>query len=122
MTTRTTSSFVLAVPPTYFASDIAYHYDKFLLREFDRVINIWGADHQGHVQRMKASISAMGIDPQRLTIIIYQLVTLKRGAEVVRLSKRSGDVITLREVMDEVGGRRSALLLSPAGSVDPYGL
>ena len=89
--------------PTYFASDIAYHYDKFLLREFDRVINIWGADHQGHVQRMKASISAMGIDPQRLTIIIYQLVTLKRGAEVVRLSKRSGDVITLREVMDEVG-------------------
>ena len=89
--------------PTYFASDIAYHYDKFLLREFDRVINIWGADHQGHVQRMKASVSAMGIDPQRLTIIIYQLVTLKRGTEVLRLSKRSGDVITLREVMEEVG-------------------
>ncbi len=89
--------------PTYFASDIAYHYDKFLIRGFDQVINIWGADHQGHVPRMKAAVSALGVDPERLTIIIYQLVTLKRGEEIVKLSKRAGDIITLREVVDEVG-------------------
>jgi arginyl-tRNA synthetase len=89
--------------PTYFASDIAYHYDKFLLRGFDSVINIWGADHQGHVPRMKAAVSALGVDPERLTIIIYQLVTLKRGEELVKLSKRAGDIVTLREVVDEVG-------------------
>ena len=89
--------------PTYFASDIAYHYDKFLLRGFQQVINVWGADHQGHVPRMKAAAAALGVDPERLTIIIYQLVSLKRGAEVVRLSKRAGEIITLREVVDEVG-------------------
>ena len=89
--------------PTYFASDIAYHYDKFIRRKFDRVINIWGADHQGHVSRMKAVVSALGIDPNRLNVILYQLVTLCRGQEVVRLSKRSGDIITLREVIEEVG-------------------
>jgi arginyl-tRNA synthetase len=89
--------------PTYFASDIAYHYDKFVLRKFDKVINIWGADHQGHVSRMKAVVSALGIDPQRLDVILYQLVTLCRGDEIVRLSKRSGDIITLREVVEEVG-------------------
>ncbi len=89
--------------PTYFASDIAYHYDKFLVRGFDRVINIWGADHQGHVPRMKAAVAALGVEPGRLSIIIYQLVTLKRGDEVVRLSKRAGDIVTLRELVDEVG-------------------
>jgi arginyl-tRNA synthetase len=89
--------------PTYFASDIAYHYDKFLVRGFDRVVNVWGADHQGHVPRMKAAVAALGVDPDRLTIIIYQLVTLKRGAEVVKLSKRAGEIITLREVVEEVG-------------------
>jgi len=89
--------------PTYFASDIAYHYDKFKLRGFDRVINVWGADHQGHVPRMKAAVSALGVDPERLTIIIYQLVTLKRGNEIVRLSKRAGEIVTLREVIEEVG-------------------
>jgi arginyl-tRNA synthetase len=89
--------------PTYFASDIAYHYDKFLRRGFDRVINIWGADHQGHVPRMKAAAQALGVDPERLTIIIYQLVTLKRGDEVIKLSKRAGEIITLREVVGEVG-------------------
>ena len=89
--------------PTYFASDIAYHYDKFLMRGFDWVINIWGADHQGHVPRMKAAVAALGVDPERLTIIIYQLVTLKRGDEIVKLSKRAGDIVTLREVVEEVG-------------------
>jgi len=89
--------------PTYFASDIAYHYDKFVTRGFDRVINIWGADHQGHVPRMKAAVTALGVDPDRLEIIIYQLVTLKRGEEVVRLSKRAGEIVTLRSLVDEVG-------------------
>ena len=89
--------------PTYFATDIAYHYNKFAERAFDRVIDLWGADHQGHVPRMKAAVSALGIDPARLTIITSQLVTLKRGGEVVRISKRTGDIITLREVVDEVG-------------------
>ena len=87
--------------PTYFASDIAYHYNKFLERKFDRVINIWGADHQGHISRMKAVVTALGITPERLTVIISQMVTLSRGGELVRVSKRSGDIITLREVVDE---------------------
>jgi len=89
--------------PTYFASDIAYHYNKFLERKFERVINIWGADHQGHISRMKAVVAAMGIAPERLKVIISQMVTLSRGGELVKISKRSGDIITLREVVDEVG-------------------
>jgi arginyl-tRNA synthetase len=89
--------------PTYFASDIAYHYNKFLERKFDKVINIWGADHQGHISRMKAVVAALGIAPERLKVIISQMVTLRRGDEMVRVSKRSGDIITLREVIDEVG-------------------
>jgi arginyl-tRNA synthetase len=89
--------------PTYFASDIAYHYNKFLERKFDKVINIWGADHQGHISRMKAVVGALGIAPERLQVIISQMVTLRRGEELVRISKRSGDIITLREVVDEVG-------------------
>jgi len=89
--------------PTYFGSDIAYHYNKFVERKFDRVIDIWGADHQGHVPRMGFMMSALGLEPARLKIIISQLVTLRRGKEVVRLSKRTGDIITMREVVEEVG-------------------
>jgi len=89
--------------PGYFASDIAYHYNKFVARGFDWVIDIWGADHQGHVPRMKAMMRALGLDPEKLTLLIYQLVTLKRGGEVVRLSRRTGDIITLREVIEDVG-------------------
>ncbi len=89
--------------PTYFASDIAYHYNKFVDRKFDDVIDIWGADHQGHISRMKAVMTALGIDPDRLEIMICQLVTLRRGQEIVKISKRSGDIISLREVLDEVG-------------------
>jgi arginyl-tRNA synthetase len=89
--------------PTYFASDIAYHFNKFLERKFDSVIDIWGADHQGHVSRMMAVVNALGINPDRLKIIICQLVTLRRGQQIVKVSKRSGDIITLREVIDEVG-------------------
>ena len=89
--------------PTYFASDIAYHYDKFFKRGFERVIDIWGADHQGHVSRVKTAVAALGVEEGRLAIIIGQLVGLKRGGEVVRASKRAGEIITLREVVDEVG-------------------
>ena len=89
--------------PTYFASDVAYHYDKFVERKFDRVINIWGADHQGHVSRMKAAVSAMDVDPDRLTLMIYQMVTFKQGEDLVRLSKRAGDIITVDDLVDQVG-------------------
>ena len=89
--------------PTYFASDIAYHRNKLALRGFDRVVDVWGADHQGHVRRMEAVVRALAIDPERLAIIIAQLVTLKRGGEMVRASKRTGDLVTLEELLDEVG-------------------
>ncbi|MBN1161737.1 MAG: arginine--tRNA ligase [Dehalococcoidales bacterium] len=89
--------------PTYFAADIAYHYNKFIERKFDKVINIWGADHMGHVSRMKAVVSALEIDPTRLEIIVNQMVTMRRGGEVVRISRRTGDMITLRELLEEVG-------------------
>ncbi|MBI4198283.1 MAG: arginine--tRNA ligase, partial [Chloroflexi bacterium] len=89
--------------PTYFASDIAYHRHKFLAQGYDRVINIWGADHQGHVSRLKAAVGALGVEPKRLTIIISQLVTLKQGTEAVRASKRKGNIVTLRELVEEVG-------------------
>ncbi len=89
--------------PTYFASDIAYHYDKFVTRGFDRVIDIWGADHQGHVSRVKAAVQAVGGDPANLDVLLYQLVALRRGAEAVPLSKRAGEIVTLREIVEEVG-------------------
>jgi arginyl-tRNA synthetase len=89
--------------PTYLATDIGYHYDKFLVRNFDRVVDIWGADHQGHVHPLQLAVEAMGVEPERLQIIIGQLVTLRRGDEVLKISKRSGDIITLRDVMEEVG-------------------
>ncbi|NPV28770.1 MAG: arginine--tRNA ligase [Firmicutes bacterium] len=88
--------------PTYFAADIAYHQNKFR-RGFSRVINIWGADHHGHVSRLKGALRALGLDPDRLEVIIMQLVRLFRGGELVRMSKRTGEYITLRELMEEVG-------------------
>ena len=89
--------------PTYFATDIAYHYNKFLERGFDRVIDVLGADHQGHVRFMNTVPLALGIEAGRLQLLIYQLVTLKRAGEAVRFSKRAGQVVTLRELVDEVG-------------------
>ena len=89
--------------PTYFASDVAYHYNKFLERKFDRVVNIWGADHQGHVARMKSAAGALGVPPENLTLIIYQLVTFKSRDEIVRASKRTGNFITLKELVEDVG-------------------
>lgn len=88
--------------PTYFAADIAYHKNKYE-RGFKRVINIWGADHHGHVARMKGSMEALGYDPNRLQVILMQLVRLFRGGEIVRMSKRSGQYITLAELMADVG-------------------
>lgn len=107
--------------PTYFASDMAYHHNKFIRRAFDRVINIWGADHQGHVTRLKAAVGALGVDPARLEIIISQMVTLKRGQEVVKVSKRTGEFVTLRELVDEVGSdacRYFFLARSPGTQMD----
>ena len=88
--------------PTYFAADIAYH-DYKLERGFTNLIDVWGADHHGHVPRVKASLAALGHDPERLTILLYQLVRVLRGGEEVRMSKRTGDVVTVREVVEEVG-------------------
>jgi len=88
--------------PTYFAADIAYHLNKFQ-RGFDWVINVWGADHHGHVARMKGAISALGYDPDRLDVIIMQLVRLYRSGEIVRMSKRTGTLVTLDELIEEVG-------------------
>jgi len=103
--------------PTYFASDIAYHYDKFVRRGFQRVIDIWGADHQGHVSRMKAAVEAFGVDPGRLEVIIYQLVSFRRGEELVRLSKRAGNIVLMRDVIEEVG-RDAARFFFLARSAD----
>ena len=89
--------------PTYFAADVAYHFNKFKIRGFHKVINIWGADHQGQVPFMKSMAEALGVETDRLTLLLYQLVTLKRGGEVIRVSKRSGDIVTLRELVDDVG-------------------
>ena len=107
--------------PTYFASDIAYHHNKFIERGFDRVINIWGADHQGHVARLKVAMEALGIDPDRLEIIISQMVTLRRGNNVIKVSKRSGEFVTLRELVGEVGPdacRYFFLARSPGSQMD----
>jgi arginyl-tRNA synthetase len=89
--------------PTYTATDIAYHYDKFFIRKFDRVIDIWGADHQGQVPSMKAIIKNLGAEPERFDIVIYQMVNILRHGEVVRMSRRLANFVTLAEVMDEVG-------------------
>ncbi|MFW6115637.1 MAG: arginine--tRNA ligase [Chloroflexota bacterium] len=89
--------------PTYLASDIAYAWNKLVDRGFDRAIYVWGADHHGDVPRVKAAARALGLDPERVEIILYQMVNLKRGTEDVRMSKRAGEFVTLREMIDEVG-------------------
>ena len=88
--------------PTYFAGDIAYHYNKFAVRKFDKVINVWGADHHGHVARLKGAMNAVGCDGDKLDIVLMQLVRLVRDGEVVRVSKRTGKSITLKSLLDEV--------------------
>ena len=89
--------------PSYFGTDIAYHYNKFLQRGFDRVINVWGADHHGHVARMKAVVDSLGVDSERLTIIINQIVNFKKGEETVRFNKRKDNFIPADDLLDAVG-------------------
>ena len=88
--------------PTYFAADIAYHYNKFAIRGFNTVINVWGADHHGHVARIKGAMDALGLSGDNLDIVLMQLVRLVRGKEVVKVSKRTGKSITLKTLLDEV--------------------
>jgi len=88
--------------PTYFAADIAYHLDKYE-RGYDQIINIWGTDHHGYVERLKGAIKALDLPIEKFNVIIGQLVTLYRGNEPVRMSKRTGEMVTLQEVIDETG-------------------
>ncbi len=88
--------------PTYFAADIAYHRNKLAIRGFDRAIDVWGADHHGHVARMKGALDAIGCNGDNLDIVLMQLVNLTRDGEVVRMSKRSGKAITLVDLLEEI--------------------
>lgn len=88
---------------TYFAADIAYHKNKLIDRGFDTAIDIWGADHHGHVARLKAAMQALGVAPERLEVILMQLVRLVRDGEAVRMSKRTGKAITLGDLLEEIG-------------------
>ena len=97
--------------PGYYASDVAYHYNKFVLRGFDRVIDVWAVDHQNQARRMPYLMQALGLDPKRLDILLYDMVRLYRDGKEVKLSKRSGDIITVDEVVDEVGADAVRFLL-----------
>ena len=88
--------------PTYFAADIAYHYNKFAERGFSRVINIWGADHHGHVARLKGAMDAVGLDGDKLDIVLMQLVRLMKDGQPYRMSKRSGRAVTLTDLLEDV--------------------
>lgn len=88
--------------PTYFAADVAYHRNKLVKRGYDQAIDIWGADHHGHVARMKGAMDAIGMDGSKLDVVLIQLVRLVRAGEVVRMSKRSGKAIQLADLLDEV--------------------
>jgi len=95
---------------TYFASDIAYHKNKFS-RNFDQVINIWGADHHGYVPRVKAMVKALGYEPERLRVLLVQIVSLLREGKLVSMSTRQGEFVTLREVLNEVGSDATRYIL-----------
>ena len=88
--------------PTYFAADIAYHYNKLAVRGFDKAIDIWGADHHGHVARMKGAMDAIGLDGSKLDVVLMQMVNLMRDGQPVRMSKRTGNAITLTDLLEEV--------------------
>jgi arginyl-tRNA synthetase len=89
--------------PTYFASDIAYVWDKLVERGFDRAVYVWGEDHQGDVPRVLAAARALGLDPARVTLLIYRFITLLRGGQEVRMGKRAGNIVTLDDMVDEAG-------------------
>ncbi len=107
--------------PTYFAADIAYHYNKFAVRKFDKVINVWGADHHGHVARLKGAMDAVGLDGNKLDIVLMQLVRLLKDGEPYRMSKRSGKSITLTNLLDEVpldAARFFFIMREPGSTLD----
>ena len=108
--------------PSYFGTDIAYHYNKFVKRGFDQVINVWGADHHGHVARMKAVVDSLGVAPEKLTIIINQIVNFKKGDETVRFNKRKDNFIAADELLDAVGPRCVPLHLLGADSGYAHGV
>ena len=89
--------------PTYFSTDIAYHYDKFIQRKFDTVIDVWGADHQGQVPRLKSAMKMLGTDPDNLEMILVQMVRFKKGETIEKLSKREGNIVPLIELVSEIG-------------------
>jgi len=89
--------------PTYFSTDIAYHYNKFIERKFDAVIDVWGADHQGQVSRLKSAMKMLGSDPDNLEMILVQMVRFKKGETTEKLSKREGNVVPLIELVNEIG-------------------
>ena len=95
---------------TYFAADVAYHRQKYA-EGYDRIIDVWGADHHGHVPRMRAAMQALGLDPARLEVALVQVVHLTRGGEPVRMGKRSGEFVTLREVVEDVGADATTFFL-----------
>jgi len=104
--------------PTYFASDIAYHRDK-IQRGFDTIVDIWGADHHGYVARMKAAMEVMGYSADNLEVILGQLVKLFRGGQLVIMSKRTGEIVTLDELLDEVGADASRYLFLQRSADSP---
>lgn len=105
--------------PTYLASDVAYVWNKLVVRGFEQAIYVWGADHQGDVPRVMAVAQALDLDPKRLTILIYQLVRLTRGGEKVRMSKRAGEFDTLADLIDEVGADAVRFLLITRSADSP---
>ena len=107
--------------PTYFAADIAYHYNKFAVRGYETVINVWGADHHGHVARLKGAMDAIGLDGSKLDIVLMQLVRLMKDGEPYRMSKRSGRSITLADLIEEIpidAARYFFNMREPASSFD----
>jgi arginyl-tRNA synthetase len=105
--------------PTYLASDVAYVWNKLVERNFDRAIYVWGADHHGDVPRVYAAAQALGLDPKRATILVYQHVLLKRGGESVHMSRRAGEYVTVDEVIDEVGADAVRFLLITRSADSP---
>ncbi len=105
--------------PTYTATDIAYHYDKFFVRKFDRVINVWSIDHRGQDVSLKAILKALGVDADALEIVFYQMVNLLRHGQVIRMSKREDNFVLLRDVLDEVGVDATRWFLLARGADAP---
>lgn len=97
--------------PTYFASDIAYVWDKLVVRAFDKAIYVWGEDHQGDVPRVYAAARALGLDEKRIVLLIYRFITLLRNGQEVRMGKRAGNIVTLDDVVDEVGSDATRFVL-----------